>query len=63
MALSTDDNEYLFDALAQAIDRVGPLQAPLLLSKLVLLLANRLGDRSAVDHALSQAQLHLETPP
>ena len=62
MALSTDDNEYLFDALAQAIDRVGPLQAPLLLSKLVLLLANRIGERSVVDQALSQAQMHLDAP-
>ena len=60
MPLTTEDNEHVFDALAQAVDRAGPAQAPLLLAKLVLLLANRISNRGAFEQALIEAEKHLE---
>ena len=47
MSLSTEANERLYDALAQAIDRAGPESESLFLTKLSLLLANQLSDESA----------------
>ena len=55
MPLSTDANERLYDTLADAIDRVGPDHEALFLTKLALLLANRLGDAEAVNTALASA--------
>ena len=55
MILSTEANERLYDALAEAIDRVGPTQESLFLTKLVLLLANRAGDEAAFEQALGIA--------
>ena len=47
MSLSTEANERLYDALAEAIDRVGPKNEALFLTKLTLLLANELADENA----------------
>jgi hypothetical protein len=55
MSLSIDANERLYDALAEAIDRAGPLHETLLLTKLVLLLANELEDESTFERALQSA--------
>jgi hypothetical protein len=41
--LSTAELELVYDHLAQSIDRVGPEQAPLYLTKLALLSAGALG--------------------
>lgn len=59
MPLNTDDNEWLFDAMAQAIDQAGADQTQLLLAKFAMLLANAVGDRAAVEQALKTAQAHL----
>lgn len=55
MSLSIDANERLYDALAEALDRVGPANQALYLTKLALLLANRIGDEAAVNEALQAA--------
>jgi len=55
MSLSIDANERLYDALAEALDRVGPANEALYLTKLALLLANRVGDEAAVNEALQAA--------
>jgi hypothetical protein len=55
MSLSIDSNERLYDTLAEALDRVGPAQESLFLTKLVLLLANQLGDEAAVNEAITAA--------
>jgi Protein of unknown function (DUF2783) len=55
MSLSIDANERLYDALAEALDRVGPANEALYLTKLALLLANRVGDEAAVYEALQAA--------
>jgi len=55
MSLSIDSNERLYDALAAAVDRVGPAQESLFLVKLALLLANQLGDEPAVKAAMDAA--------
>ncbi|NIB40793.1 DUF2783 domain-containing protein [Pseudomaricurvus alkylphenolicus] len=55
LGLSQQDIESIYDALAEAIDEVGEKKEPLLLAKLVLLLANRLGDQRAVMEALAIA--------
>ena len=55
MSLSVDANERLYDALAEALDRVGPQQEALYLTRLALLLADRLGDEAAVQEAMQQA--------
>jgi hypothetical protein len=55
MSLSIDANERLYDALAGALDRVGPANEALYLTKLALLLANRVGDEAAVNEALQAA--------
>ena len=60
MSLSTEANERLYDALAQAIDRAGPEDEALLLTKLVLLLANQLSDENAVVVAIETAFSQLD---
>ncbi len=56
MSLSTEANERLYDALAEAIDRAGTGYETLLLTKLVLLLANQLNDDATFEQALRTAQ-------
>ncbi len=56
MSLSVDANERLYDALAEALDRVGPQQESLYLTRLALLLANRSGDEAAVHEAMQAAE-------
>jgi len=46
--LSVDDLERVYDSLAEAIDNVGPEKEALFLAKLVLILANDLGDRARI---------------
>ena len=55
MSLSTEANERLYDALAEAIDRVGSAKESLFLTKLVLLLANHANDEAAFEQALGIA--------
>ncbi len=59
MSLSIESNERLYDTLAAAIDEVGPAQESLFLVKLVLLLANQLGDEPGVEAAMEAAQQEL----
>ncbi len=59
MPLSVEANERLYDALAQAIDAAGPEQEALFLTKLTLLLANKIGDEAVVGTALATAQAQL----
>ncbi len=61
MPLNTEDNEWLFDALAQAVDRVEAQQSSLLLAKFSLLLANQVGERALVAQALQSALAHLKS--
>ena len=49
MSLSTEANERLYDALAEAIDRAGPEGEALFLTKLVLLLARSSPQRRCGD--------------
>ena len=62
MSLSVEANERLYDALAEAIDRVGAGHEAPHLIKLVLLLANRLGDAGAVEEAVAEAFEPIGTP-
>lgn len=55
MKFAIDANERLYDALAAALDRAGPDVQALYLTKLVLLLANRLADEAAVNEAMRAA--------
>lgn len=55
MSLSTEANERLYDALAEAIDRAGPEGEALFLTKLVLLLANQIADEASINRALELA--------
>ncbi len=55
MSLSTEANERLYDALAKVIDRAGPENEALLLTKLSLLLANQLSDEAAVVRMIATA--------
>ena len=59
MSLSTEANERLYDALAEAIDRVGSAKESLFLTKLVLLLANHANDEAAFEQALGIAMKSL----
>ena len=61
MPLSVEANERLYDALAEAIDLAGHKHEALFLTKLVLLLANQLGDEVAVDDALAAAAAQLQS--
>ena len=55
MSHSTEANERLYDALAKVIDRAGPENEALLLTKLSLLLANQLSDEAAVVRMIATA--------
>ena len=55
MSLSTEANERLYDALAEAIDRAGPEGEALFLTKLALLLANQIADEASINRALELA--------
>ncbi len=46
-ALTIPQLETVYDTLAEAIDQAGPRQSELFLTKLCLLLANRIGDDAA----------------
>lgn len=59
MSLSTEANERLYDALAEAIDRAGPGNEALFLTKLALLLANQIGDEALIDRTLELALHHI----
>ena len=61
MSLSTEANERLYDALAEAIDRAGTKNEALFLTKLSLLLANELGDETAAARMLSTASNQIES--
>jgi hypothetical protein len=63
MTMNTEDNEWLFDAMAQAIDQVGPERSALLLAKFAMLLSNQIGERSTVEKALQSALTHLPQEP
>lgn len=46
--LNTEELERIYDRLAEAVDRAGPGNEALFLSKLCLVLADRLGDEALV---------------
>ena len=54
-ALPFVDLEHAYEALAEAIDRAGPAQEALFLTKLALTLGHRLGDLAAFRDALAVA--------
>ena len=62
MTLTTAELETLFDDLAQAIDRIGPAQESLYLTKLVLLLAKDAAGLDAVRKAMATALMQLNAP-
>lgn len=53
--LSTADLEQLYDRLAEAIDTAGPDKTPLLLTKLALLAAERIGDAALFEALIGEA--------
>jgi len=55
-----EDVEALWNELAVAITAAGPSRDRLLLAKLVLLLARRIGDRAAVSVDIGEAMRDLE---
>jgi hypothetical protein len=55
-AMPFEDLERIYEALALAIDHVGPDQETLMLAKLVLFLAQRSGDVNDVLDCLTAAQ-------
>ncbi len=59
MPLSVEANERLYDALAEAIDAIGPEKDALFLTKLALLLANQIGEEAAVNQAIQKARDHI----
>ena len=58
-AMSFEELEQVYAALAAAIDRAGPENEALFLAKLALALAHRLGDRAAAEAAIAEALLDL----
>ncbi|MCR8548874.1 hypothetical protein M4578_13640 [Salipiger sp. P9] len=52
--------EAIYEALACRIDEVGEANSPLYLAKLALLLAERLGDATAVQSCLDDAAQALD---
>lgn len=54
-ALPFEELEQVYEALAVAVDRVGPEQESLLLAKLCLTLASDIGDHTVFDRALAIA--------
>jgi len=57
--LSLTDLESTYDHLAEAIDAAGPARSELMLTKLVLLLAQELGDASRVSALIHSAAADL----
>lgn len=53
--LNTADLEQVYDRIATAIDQVGEDKTALFLSKLTLALANLVGDRARIEHAIDGA--------
>lgn len=53
--LALAELEAVYDALAVAINQVGIEQESLFLTKLVLLLANQIGDQPQVEQAITTA--------
>ena len=53
--LSLPDLEATYDRLAEAVDAAGPERSELMLAKLVLLLAQELGDADRVAILLKEA--------
>lgn len=47
--------EAVYDALAEAINQLEEHQESLFLTKLVLLLANQIGDQAQIEHAMQTA--------
>lgn len=58
--LRIEDVKALWNELAIAITAAGPSRDRLLLAKLVLLLARRIGDRTAVSVDIGEAMRDLE---
>lgn len=54
-ALPFADLERVYERLAAAIDQVGPERESVMLAKLALALAHRLGDADAVDACIDMA--------
>ncbi|QYU68497.1 hydantoinase B/oxoprolinase family protein [Leptolyngbya sp. 15MV] len=54
MTLPVDELEAIWERLAQGVDQAGD-RRDLFLAKLALLLADRLGDRAAIEHAIATA--------
>jgi hypothetical protein len=54
------DLERVYALLAESIDAVGPEREALMLSKLVLILAQEIGDYTTVAAAIETARLDLE---
>ncbi len=59
-AKSFDRLEKVYDALAQAIDRVGPESETMFLAKLALTLAHRLDDDAAFIECIANAAQDLQ---
>ncbi|MBM4228656.1 MAG: DUF2783 domain-containing protein [Gammaproteobacteria bacterium] len=58
-ALNLQGLESVYDSLAEAIDEVGETATPLFLVKLVLLLADTLGDEQDFKDLLARARTDL----
>jgi hypothetical protein len=58
--LPVEDVEALWNELAVALTAAGPSRERLLLAKLVLLLARRIGDRASVSVDINEAMRDLE---
>lgn len=59
MGLPVEDMEAFWAALAEAVDRAGPERDRVMLAKLALALAERVGDRDSVMAALAAAERDL----
>lgn len=57
--LAVRDLEAVYDSLADAIAQAGQEREALFLTKLALLLANQIGEREAVEHAIAEALKNL----
>jgi len=53
--LKTEELERIYDRLAEAVDAAGPENEALFLSKLCLVLADRLGDEEQVRECIETA--------
>lgn len=59
-SLAIAELEAVYDALAEALNQVGVEQESLFLTKLVLLLANQLGNQAEIEQAIHTALQDLE---